>query len=179
MSKNYNSIKNQEIKQKFVDREIYANVGTMVEFILNCETNGAPFTLDDIENYWQYPEYSHSGTGEHFGGGTSEDLEDEKERINDILADLEENDPDDPKIDQYNDYLEELYRLETEPAEIFEWYIVSGWLAEKLKAKGECIIYDLNIWGRRTTGQAILLDAVISRICEDLGILEGMENSWK
>lgn len=177
--RDYNSLKNQEIKQKFVDREIYANVGTMVEFILNCKTNGAPFTLDDIENFWQYPEYSHRDTGECFSGGTEEDLEAEKERVNDIISELEDNDPDDPKIDQYNDYLEELDRLETEPAEIFEWYQVSGWLCEKLKANRQCVIPGLNIWGRQTTGQAILLDAVICRICEDLGILEGMENSWK
>lgn len=179
MSKNYNSSKNQEIKRVFVDREVMANVGGMVEFILNCETTGAPFTLDDIENFWQYPEYSHKDTGEYFGGGTNEVLEEEKERVNDIIADLEDADPEDPKIDQYNDYLEELDRLESEPAEIFEWWLVSGHLCDKLQEKGECVIDSEGIWGRRTTGQAILLDSVISQICEDLGILEGMENAWK
>lgn len=177
--RDFNSIANQEIKGKFVEREVMANVGTMVEFILNCETTGAPFTVDDIDNFWQYPEYSHKDTGEYFVGGTYEVLEEEKERVNDIVADLEDADPEDPKIDQYNDYLAELERLETEPAEIYEWWMVTGWLAEKLQEKGECIIPDFNLWGRCTTGQAILLDGVICSICEDLEILEGQKNAWK
>lgn len=177
--RDYNSSINQEIKGKFVEREVMANVGTMVEFILNCKINRAPFTLEDIDNFWQYPEYSHKDTGEYFVGGTDEVLEDEKERVNDIVADLEDADPEDPKIDQYNDYLAELERLETEPAEIYEWWMVTGWLAEKLQEKGECIIPDFNLWGRCTTGQAILLDGVICSICEDMEILEGQKNAWK
>ena len=34
------------------------------------------------------------------------------------------------------------------------------------------------VWGRCTTGQAILLDGVITRICADMGILEGQEYAW-
>jgi hypothetical protein len=71
-----------------------------------------------------------------------------------------------------------LEELETEPAEVFEWWAVSTWLAEKLEEEGECIINQESIWGRQTTGQAILLDYVISKICAKLEILEGQENSW-
>ena len=46
--------KNQRIIDKFVDREVYANVTDMVEFILQNsyeDTCGEkPFTMDDITN---------------------------------------------------------------------------------------------------------------------------------
>lgn len=51
--------------------------------------------------------------------------------------------------------------------EIFEHWIVSDWLARQLEKRGEVIEHDfhgLTIWGRCTTGQAILLDGVICDI---------------
>src|SRR5579864_5766786 len=54
----------------------------------------------------------------------------------------------------------------SEMQEIYEWWIVSDWLAEKLKKQGEPIL-DNNYgtwWGRTTTGQAIFLDEVIEDI---------------
>lgn len=55
--------------------------------------------------------------------------------------------------------------------EAYEHWIVSGWLADKLEAKGEMIARDfmgLTIWGRACTGQAILLDSVICAIYDEL-----------
>ena len=50
------SSKNQSIISKFVDREVYANVTDMVEFILQnsygYSCGEAPFTNDDIENMY-------------------------------------------------------------------------------------------------------------------------------
>jgi len=54
--------------------------------------------------------------------------------------------------------------------EIYEWWRVSTWLLEKLAKKGEPILrtdYG-DYWGRTCTGQAILLDNVISEIYKDL-----------
>lgn len=51
--------------------------------------------------------------------------------------------------------------------EIFEYWAISEWLADKLEAKGEAIARDLaglTVWGRTTTGQAIFLDPVIAEI---------------
>jgi hypothetical protein len=51
--------------------------------------------------------------------------------------------------------------------EIFEYWLVSDYLLNKLRDKGEVVLEDyhgLNIWGRCTTGQAILLDNVIEDI---------------
>jgi hypothetical protein len=70
--------------------------------------------------------------------------------------------------------------LEYEPAEIFEWWIVTGRFYEKLKEKGQPVLEWGNnyYWGRCTTGQAILLDYVVSQIAEDMEILEGQSYSW-
>jgi hypothetical protein len=69
---------------------------------------------------------------------------------------------------------------ETEAQEIFEWWIVTEWLYRQLKGKGEPVLEWGNnyYWGRCTTGQAILLDGVISSICWGMEILDGQANSW-
>ena len=57
-----------------------------------------------------------------------------------------------------------------EPVEVFEWWIVSGWLGRKLESKDELIIKcgTVTIWGRTTTGQHITMDYVIEKIYENL-----------
>lgn len=55
--------------------------------------------------------------------------------------------------------------------EAYEHWIVSDWLARKLEAKSEMVIFDflgLTIWGRTTTGQTIYMDGVIEEICKEL-----------
>ena len=67
-----------------------------------------------------------------------------------------------------------------EANEAYEWWFVTSWFAEKLKEHGEMVI-DTGwhyVWGRGCTGQAILLDWVIGKIAEEMGILEGMEHDW-
>jgi len=55
---------------------------------------------------------------------------------------------------------------EGEYTEIYEYWAVTKWLAEKLKEKGEVVfeLWDFHVWGRQTTGQAIKLDPVIQEI---------------
>lgn len=63
------------------------------------------------------------------------------------------------------------FDLEPEYYEVFEFWLISDWLARKLEAKGEIITFDfygLTIWGRTTTGQSISLDNVISEIFTEL-----------
>ncbi len=80
------------------------------------------------------------------------------------------------KDDHYMDDLTDvLYGPEDEetgePREIFEHYIVTGWLAERLAEKGEAVLmdfYGLTLWGRATTGQAVYMDGVIEEIYADM-----------
>jgi hypothetical protein len=56
------------------------------------------------------------------------------------------------------------------PQEIFEWWLVSGWLGKKLLLEGDPVI-DNNYgvwWGRTTTGQAIVMDTIIHAIYDDV-----------
>ena len=50
--------------------------------------------------------------------------------------------------------------------EIFEWWLCTDWLLEKLEAEGQPILHTDygDWWGRTCTGQAILLDNVIENI---------------
>jgi hypothetical protein len=65
---------------------------------------------------------------------------------------------------EYPEYLEKTY-------EIYEYYIISDWLADKLQNYDEVVVKDFlgfNIWGRTITGQAIHCDYVFQRIYNDL-----------
>ena len=50
--------------------------------------------------------------------------------------------------------------------EVLEWWLIDGWLAERLKEQGEVIIeeYGCCWWGRLASGQAIYMDAAIQKI---------------
>lgn len=61
--------------------------------------------------------------------------------------------------------------IEPYDRDVYEHWIVSDWLADKLEAKGEKVDRDfagMTIWARTTTGQAIAIDAIIVEIAADL-----------
>ena len=61
---------------------------------------------------------------------------------------------------------------EEEFVEIFEYWSVSDWFADKLIEEGEFVekdFYGLCVWGRITTGQAIALDYVTRKIVQEFG----------
>ena len=92
-------MKNQEESGRYVNNEVLANVGALVELALR---------YDDEWNEWKW--------------------------------EAEADCPD--------------------KGEIFEWWIVTEWLAKKLRDRGHIVMHTSNgwIWGRQGTGQAILLD---------------------
>lgn len=57
--------------------------------------------------------------------------------------------------------------LDPEQREVYEHWIVSRWLANRLEERGEVVNHNflgLPIWGRCTTGQSISIDSVIEDI---------------
>ena len=52
--------------------------------------------------------------------------------------------------------------------EVFEWWLVTPYIAELLKGNGEVILadYDCYWWGRTTAGQALYMDYVIQKIAQ-------------
>ena len=60
--------------------------------------------------------------------------------------------------------------LDSYRSEVFEHWLVSSWLGQKLIEQEETVVefYGLTVWGRTTTGQAIYCDDVIQEIYNDL-----------
>lgn len=59
-------------------------------------------------------------------------------------------------------------RDNSEAAEVYEWWLVTDWLADKLEDAGEPILRAANCawWGRCTTGQSIILDGTLQNIAK-------------
>lgn len=74
-----------------------------------------------------------------------------------------------PYTDEGLDEGEEQDDYEGEEIEALEHWVVSDWLASRLKDRGEMVVdfYGLTIWGRTCSGQAIYLDGVIGQIVTD------------
>lgn len=148
-----NSTKNQKIKGKFVAREVFHCQSCLISGILE---QGKPLSIEDIENLYYYvcPEC----------GEALEPMDESGYmQCGSCGISYVEEDP-----------------IEQEPAEIFEWWLVSEYLYKELKKRGLPVLTDGQCywWGRCTTGQAILLDWIITEICADMEILEGQAHDW-
>lgn len=145
-----NSVSNQEIKRQFIDREVIYCQSMLVDKLLQTDF----YNYGDIDN-------AYTLFGEH-GTGINECQDCGKHTEIDVDANTCED------------------CFAGESVEIFEWWIVSDYLLNKLAEKNQPILrtdYE-NYWGRTCSGQAILLDFVISEICSDMEILEGQKYSW-
>tara|TARA_R100001443_G_scaffold104653_1_gene113378 strand:- start:116 stop:466 length:351 start_codon:yes stop_codon:yes gene_type:complete len=62
------------------------------------------------------------------------------------------------------------YETLDEDDEVFEYWIVTNWMARKLINHNECVteIDNINVWSRTCTGQSIALDGVILEIASTL-----------
>ncbi len=55
--------------------------------------------------------------------------------------------------------------------EVYEYWVVSSWLANKLREQGHTVVDDvagMTVWGRPTTGQTIYMDGVMQKIARDM-----------
>jgi len=203
MAKNHNSTVNQEIKRKFIQREINCCATFEIAKLLSLSYQVGDSDLpqyDDISNFFRYPDFSGKFISDYTGNEADrkkslEILEDEISKLDAIIFDYKEFYENNLLTDYRNkiifnriDNLEnlsiemerekqEFEEQENEPAEILEWWNVSREFFEKLKEKNEPVLdYGSGYyWGRTCSGQAIFLDSVISEICNDVEILEGMK----
>lgn len=159
---NYDSSNNQRIKSKFVNREVLACISDMADHLFGWDGESYA-SYDELENFYKpvCPECGSSygfEKGENDEGETVWTCENCCHKLSDDEHDC----------------------LDAEPQEVYEWWIVSTWFGEKLRDAGEVVLERSlgYIWGRCCTGQAILLDYVISKICDEMGILEGQEHDW-
>ena len=172
-----NSRKNQSIKRKFVDREVMCNVTHLI-----CELSKIQEHLDyeDQEALWNLqskPDYVNAVLDSEYhiiysnflGGFVWVDRESHSISNNTFNTEFEVCE--DCCLENNIDF---------EYTEAYEFWIVTDWLGKKLKEKNELVeeIFGITVWSRCTSGQAILLDSVISEICNDMKILEGQDYEW-
>lgn len=185
----YNSVVNQEIKYRFIQREVYCCFSYEMDSILNASGETKLPVYDDFENLFYFNK-----------DGVIDKIIEEWERKDEKFKNYaNDSNTFNKRVKNKSDFEvflnglsdEELENLSLEfdididdeknqYHEIFEYWIVSEFLYKKLKEKGQPVLEWGNnyYWGRCTTGQAILLDDVISSICSDMEILENQKYSW-
>ncbi len=155
----------QETIERLVNQEILACQSSLVEAMLQ---NGMA-EYEEIEN--MYIDNSDK----------IQEVEEERDEILDKYNELEDkeelteseeiefNNLED-KISDLENQIEELEREQEEPQDIFEWWLVSNWLANKLRNYNEPILdNDYGTWwGRTCTGQSISMDYVMECIAEEI-----------
>jgi hypothetical protein len=106
---------------------------------------------------------------------TNIDMEDKKEKLvnREVLCNVSYLVTELMSQEKYFEDLSELFGQEDDEGnvqEAYEFWFVTPWLAEKLKAHGELVteFFYRDIWGRQTSGQSICMDAVIDDITRDL-----------
>lgn len=131
----------QQAVEDFVRSEVYTCQSMLVEELLNKEI----FSFDDIQNLYKL-----------FDGKLI--------HPNTCYSCKLTFDSLDSETGECQDCFEENQTAQ----DIFEWWVVSDWLANKLKEQGEPIIdNDFGTWwGRTCSGQAIYMDGVINDIYE-------------
>lgn len=129
----------QKAVESFVSSEVYVCQSMLVEELLNKSI----FSFDDIQNLYRV-----------FDGKLL--------RPNTCYSCKLSFTSLDSETGECQDCFEENQAAQ----DIFEWWIVSNWLANKLKGQGEPILEnDFGTWwGRTCTGQAIYMDEVINDI---------------
>lgn len=91
--------KNQRICSQLVNREVYANVNSMVDYILQSEGRDKPFDYDDIENMYSY---EYSGHFFSLSKADENEKEEELEAQQEILDEMDEG------IEAKEEYLDNL-----------------------------------------------------------------------
>ena len=160
----YNSPKNKKILQAFCEKECFADMTDIVEFILESSLVSADAPFDDtyIENE-----------------GNSNKL---SIQIKAEMDELEKNEPDDITSDEWIKWYEKYSSLESDLDALdmkVKWIAVSSWLGFVLREEDEQVIdcSDYFFWAI-PEGQDVVDQEVLARIAEKVEILEGQKNDW-
>ena len=169
-----NNTQRQNMAERLVRREIISCETSVVNFILQVTDNAeyssiAPFSRDDIVNDDYFSTVVIEGQEfELTQSGAQEKIDEYSELFNEAL------DCDDEESQKlYQEIIDELESLDfDEQREIYQWFKVSGFLADKLENYNE-IVLDNTYWGRTCCGQATCLDYVIQCIAFDVYSRDG------
>ncbi|NDU99225.1 hypothetical protein [Spirosoma terrae] len=160
-----------ELAERYIEREILCHDTMLIEAALNLpEQEESPFieafNHENIENWYNIsPDWINNYLTDaqraalaKAGYSTMEDFSDYYEDCDVKLTKKE------TKL--LDDLHHEWKYRDSETLDIFEWYRVTQWLAEKLMDNGQPVLCnDYGYWwGRTCTGQAIILDGTIQQI---------------
>lgn len=173
---NNNTEPTQEQLSEFVGREVITCASQLIS---------QSFHADNEHNQNEYQEEIitlssnddwNSAAREHIYYGMCEsELNDYLEEQHDLIG-IVTNNTEELKdlvykhIEDDEEFCQE-FNLDPHQNEVLEHWIVSQWLGAKLEAQGESVVYNcfgFTIWGRTCSGQAIMLDGVISTIYKEL-----------
>lgn len=174
----YNSVVNQGIKGKFVEREVVYNVSSLIQDLCQHEDYQDELMFVLSQDDWTEPalDYARSQI-------TEDECRDYLDYYDEYYEDATLDELRAQVIEALNQYEEfcDAHGLECHVNDALEHWIVTDYLADKLEGQGEMVLKDflgLTVWGRCCSGQAISLDPCISYICDDMEILEGQKYSW-
>jgi len=170
---NENEINNQAICRKLVEREVVHCCSYLISDLLKTPDLQGEYKYDDLLQVCIASEYESPAQDE---GWEEADIDKDYNYIYAKGTDLETT----SCAETWQELCEE-ERIEPYDREVLEHWIVTKWFAEKLQEHGEIVaeLFDFWVWGRCCSGQAILLDGVITEIASEMEILAGQKNEWK
>ena len=171
----------------YVDHEVFCVDSSLVSDLINAEHEG--FTVDDIENqYHDTSDWDVSQCRDYLlehGGDLPDcnpwdmDRAALVEQLESVGIECTDDNPtvtlreavianiDDETLEGLDDWRQAAQECaQDNPQEAFEWWRVSQWLCNRLRAQGEVVI-DNGYgcwWGRGCTGQSMLMDGTLQNV---------------
>src|SRR5664279_5608838 len=132
----------QDCIRRFVDQELFACQSMLVDEAIRREF----FSWDDVENLYK------PFDGKLISPNACEDCGQPAECL-----------------DSETGECKKCFEDNQQAQDIYEWWLVSDWLEQKLKDQGEPILNNEygSWWGRTCTGQAIYMDGVIQTVYDE------------
>ena len=177
----------ERVAENLVERDVLACQSALVDSLLSNE-RGEDWTLDNVRNL--YPDVDDADFDRCYElvldyGGDPPDpdpFELTAEELRDRMPDdveLQADDEDELRrrfiqmlntgaVEGLEDWRDAA--RDTDPREVFEWWLVTGYLAQELEDIGEVVLDNGygRWWGRTCTGQSLLLDGTFQRIAKRL-----------
>ena len=176
-----------ELAVIYINRDILKCETTLIEALLaegesvsyNSTSVLAQFTYENIENYYNIsPKWLSDFTAEQqalftkYNFRTMEDFSDFMDADEGVDSDGNSVELDMADYPALEDIHHEWKYRDSEAQEIFEWWSVTSWLAEKLLELGEPVLVNDygQWWGRTCTGQNIILDGTFQNLAISLKV---------
>lgn len=188
-------VRTQELAEKYADRDILccdsSLVGALLE--LDCEVRNDlsdEFSWERVENLrpdpsgWTLQQCADYLSDNGSSGDAPDpnpwgmdradfcdllgyEIEETRAMAEDVLRNAVISNIDDGTLGGLDDWRDAVRDHSQEnPAEVYEWWRVSGWLVKELREIGEAVLDNDygNWWGRTCTGQSILQDGTLQEI---------------